>query len=209
MVNNKNNMTKDKLKTNSRFDALKSPSKNTKNQSHRVIRNKPRNKPKNKPSKIITQFTSKSEMFPELTAKPNTVTETKLNFAKAAKPIINDSVKKEDVKEGWVKINYGANNKIKYTYSKKDKKLPINSNNLTTNKGMDDEQYNMLENMVIRWEEYREHQNQMYEERSPFWNEKSLLEPLSDDCYSDTSESVESSICDTDEELDDLYDDLK
>jgi len=73
-------------------------------------------------------------------------------------------------------------------------------------KGLDAAQEASLYKLTERWQNYRDVQNNLYPNNSLYMNEKSLLEPLSDDCYeteSDYSESDES-----DEDPDEYNDDF-
>ena len=146
-------------------------------------------------------------MFPELATRDVKTRETNMNFANAAKPVITK--KEEEVKKGWVKITK-HNNKIKYTYNSSDKlEEKTKEPHIENTNGLDYEQQNKLHEIVMRWEEYRNNQNEMYEEASPYWHEKSLLDPLSDSNFSSSDESEsEQSITEDDDIYDDIYDDL-
>ena len=138
----------------------------------------------------------------------NETNSTHMNYAEVTKPV-ECTIEKNDVKEGWVKISL-ANNKIVYSKNKNDVKREMDIRNIKIPliNGLDNNQQNQLQDMVMRWETYRNNENEMYEEMSPFWHEKSLLDPLSDDCYSDMSDIDESSEEDIDEELEEYYDEL-
>lgn len=193
-----------KLIKNNRFEVLNEPSKSQKN------RNPQRRNSNNSNIKKtnILPFSDNLKAFPKLSgkdSKQNLTNEYELqnSYANVTKPIVTVFKKKNKVKPGWVKINI-ANNKIKYTRNTENKKTV----EVKTMNGLDEDQHLKLKNMVLSWEMYRNNQNEMYGESSPFWHEKSLLDPLSDDCYSDTEESEESSIEAMDDEYDELYDDI-
>tara|TARA_Y100000768_G_C23962573_1_gene676136 strand:+ start:211 stop:894 length:684 start_codon:yes stop_codon:yes gene_type:complete len=227
MTNNKNRVNslnnENYPKKNNRFDALKSePNKN--NQHSKMNRNDKRNRNKQKDkyiNMIIKKenvkkdqnklFSNNLEMFPELSLSKNHKNDTKeieTSYADITKPL-NVEKPKEEVKEGWVKI-VRKNNKTEFVY--KDTKKNIDESDLSDNAdnlvdGLDSKQSQELTNLVIRWENFRNEQNEKYEEDSPFWHEKSLLDDLSDDCYSSESES-ESDESSLDDDYYDYEDDM-
>ena len=147
-------------------------------------------------------------MFPELATLDVKTRETNMNFANAAKPVI--AKKEKEVKKGWVKITK-HNNKIKYTYnsSEKPEEKPKESHIETEETvGLDYKQQNKLQELVMKWEDYRNDQNEMYEETSPYWHEKSLLDPLSDSNFSSSDESESDQSITEDDDYGDIYDDL-
>lgn len=147
-------------------------------------------------------------MFPELATRDVKTRETNMNFVNAAKPVITK--KEEEVRKGWVNITK-HNNKIKYTYNSSDKseeKTKEPHVEIEETNCLDYEQQNKLQEIVIRWEDYRNEQNEMYEEASPFWHEKSLLDPLSDSNFSSSEESESEQSITEDDDYDDMYDDL-
>ena len=206
-----------KLTKNNRFDVLNESSKPQKNRNNQR-RNHNNSKTKyiktTKKTNIkktnIIPFSNNMEAFPSLSGTDknnnNKTNEKHNSYANETKPIVSVSSKKKEVEPGWVNINF-VDNKINYTRNTQYKNKKPDDEQKITN-GLDDEQHCKLENMVLRWETHRNKENEMYGESSLFWHEKSLLDPLSDDCYSDTEESYESSIEANDEEYDDLYDDI-
>jgi len=100
-------------------------------------------------------------------------------------------------------------NQTKYQYNKqtappRDDGGPTEDE--LSKKGLDAAQEASLYKLTERWQNYRDVQNNLYPNNSLYMNEKSLLEPLSDDCYeteSDYSESDES-----DEDPDEYNDDF-
>ncbi len=227
----KNNSTM--LKKNNRFDVLKETSvrrSNTRNQ------NKTNNPKKNRYQKgdnhyqkgdnhyqkgdnhyqknsnnNNVSFSNNYELFPELSTKDIATNEPKathMNYAEVTKPV-ECTIEKNEVQEGWVKISLD-DNKIVYSKNKNDvnREMDIRNIQIPLINGLDNYQQTQLQDMVMRWETYRNNQNEMYEEMSPFWHEKSLLDPLSDDCYSEPSDVDESSDEDMDEDLDEYYDEL-
>lgn len=207
-----------KLMKNNRFDVLNEPSKSQRNnERHNSNNSKSKNKNnfQNKNTKTtktnVIPFSNNMQAFPSLSGtdnKKNNTNTTSNNldnsYANVAKPIVSVSKKKNQVKPGWVNINF-VDNKINYTTNNQNKNT---DDEVKHTNGLDEEQHCKLKNMVLRWETYRNNENEMYGESSVFWHEKSLLDPLSDDCYSDTEESDESSIEAMDDEYDELYDDI-
>ena len=207
-----------KLMKNNRFDVLNVSSKSQRNNQRQNSNNsnsKNKNTKTNKTTKTtkknVLPFSNNLQAFPTLSGTDNKKNNTNTmpndldnSYANVAKPIVSVSKKKDEVKPGWVNINF-VDNKINYTRNTQNKKT--DDEQKMTN-GLDDEQHCKLKNMVLRWETHRNNENEMYGESSVFWHEKSLLDPLSDDCYSDTEESEESSIEAMDDEYDELYDDI-
>ena len=156
-------------------------------------------------------FSNNYELFPELSTRDiptNETNPTHMNYAEVTKPV-KCTIENNEVQEGWVKISL-TDNKIVYSKNKNDVKREIDSQNIQNPliDGLDNDQQTQLQDMVMRWETFRNNENEMYEEMSRFWHEKSLLDPLSDDCYSEPSDVDESSDEDMDEDLDEYYDDL-
>ena len=193
MVTN-TNMMNAKLTENSRFDILKEPTHN----------NRSSNRSSNRPNTNNRTFSNNLELFPELASRGVKTDETNMNFANAAQPIITK--KKEEVKKGWVKITR-TNKKIKYTYNTSDKseETPKELQIENETNGFDHKQQNKLQEIVMRWEGYRNHQNEMYEEASPYWHEKSMLDPLSDSNFSSSDESESEQSITEDDDHDDAY----
>ena len=57
---------------------------------------------------------------------------------------------------------------------------------------LSNDQKKELANLVNRWQNDRDFHNEYLEDKSPYWNEKSLLDPLSDDDYSSIEEDYQS-----------------
>ena len=156
-------------------------------------------------------FSNNYELFPELSTRDiptNETNPTHMNYAEVTKPV-KCTIENNEVQEGWVKISL-TDNKIVYSKNKNDVKREIDSQNIQNPliNGLDNDQQTQLQDMVMRWETFRNNENEMYEEMSRFWHEKSLLDPLSDDCYSESSDVDESSDEDMDEDLDEYYDEI-
>tara|TARA_Y100000741_G_scaffold364882_1_gene357506 strand:+ start:1338 stop:1994 length:657 start_codon:yes stop_codon:yes gene_type:complete len=216
-LNMRNNSAKapTKLMKNNRFDVLNEPSKSQRNnQRHNSNNSKSKNKntkTTKTTKKNVIPFSNNMQAFPSLSGTSNKKNDTNTttsdldnSYANVAKPFVPVSKKQNQVKPGWVNINF-VDNKINYTRNTENKKPDVE---VKTSNGLDEEQHCKLKNMVLRWETYRNNENEMYGESSVFWHEKSLLDPLSDDCYSDTDDSDESSIEAMDDEYDELYDDI-
>jgi hypothetical protein len=209
------------LTKNNRFEVLNEPSNSQRNNERHNSNNsnsksKNRNNFQNKNTKttktnVVLPFRNNLQAFPTLSGRDNknnntntTTSDLDNSYANVAKPIVSVSKKKNQVKSGWVNINF-VDNKINYTRNNENKNT---DDEVKPSNGLDDGQHCKLENMVLRWETFRNNENEMYGESSLFWHEKSLLDPLSDDCYSDTEVSEESSIEAMDDEYDEVYDDI-
>ena len=225
MKTNSTKTNSNMLKKNNRFEILKETSErrsNTRNQNRTKISKrhhyqkdnlyqKVDNHYQKNNSKNNLSFSDNYELFPELSTKEITTNETNsthMNYAEVTKPV-KCTIEKNEVQEGWVKMSL-VNNKFVYSKNKNDVKREMDIRNIQIPliNGLDNNQQNQLQDMVMRWENYRNNENEMYEEMSPFWHEKSLLDPLSDDCYSESSDIDESSDEDIDEELEEYYDEL-
>ena len=88
-----------------------------------------------------------------------------------------------DVKRGWVKISR-VNNKSVFKLGNKTRKYYIRK---TENTDADKKQAIIVnatfDNLVERWQNERDEMNEVMEDWSPYWNEKDLREPLSDNEY--------------------------
>ena len=217
----RNDSNATKLIKNNRFEILNEPSNTQRNNERHNSNNgyyknkntnftKATEKNENKKTNVVP-FSNNLQAFPTLCVTDNknnnqntTTNNLDNSYANVSKPIVSVSKKKDEVKPGWVNINF-VDNKINY---KRNTQIKKTYDEIKTSNGLDDGQHCKLENMVLRWETYRNNENEMYGENSLFWHEKSLLDPLSDDCYSDTEESDESSIEAMDDEYDELYDDI-
>ena len=214
------------LKKNNRFDVLKETSERRSNTRNQNKTKNPKRKhyqkggndyqkggkhyQKNSNNNNVS-FSNNYELFPELSTKDiptNETNPTHMNYAEVTKPV-ECTMEKNEVQEGWVKISL-VDNKIVYSKNKNDVKREMDIRNIQIPliNGLDNDQQTQVQDMVMRWETFRNNENEMYEEMSPFWHEKSLLDPLSDDCYSEPSDVDESSDEDMDEDLDEYYDDL-
>ena len=101
------------------------------------------------------------------------------------------------LKRGWVKISK-VNNKTVFKYGKKTRKYIRKTDNMN-----EDEKYAIIvnatfNNLVERWQNERDEMNEVMEDWSPYWNEKDLREPLSDNEYEST---------DSEDDYDNDYDD--
>ena len=213
------------VRMNTRFDVLKEPKKTNMVESTKEFNNfgnKMRHNSKRTKSYVTSSrsklkengFTmNKTELhnaFPRLanTQKKSTPTPTTMNFAEATRPEELDENNVDEVDPGWVKLTR-VNNKTQCQYNKQSSASASASATTTeevSRNGLDASQQEGLYKLTEHWQNYRDQQNTLYPNSSPFMNEKSLLDPLSDDCYeteSDYSESDESI-----EDPDELYDDM-
>ena len=212
--------TKDlKAPMNNRFDVLKEPEKARSSEftkrSRGGISSGMRRRSKRAESAAASskpnEFRMRHNAFPELGKSQSAASQenaTNMNFAEATKPeeFIGNIV--DEVDPGWVKLTRN-DNKTKYQYNNqiappRDDGGPTEDE--LSQKGLDAAQEASLYKLTERWQNYRDVQNLLYPNNSLYTNEKSLLEPLSDDCYeteSDYSESDES-----DEDPDEYNDDF-
>jgi hypothetical protein len=106
-----------------------------------------------------------------------------------------------DVKRGWVKISR-VNNKSVFKLGNKTRKYYIRK---TNNTDADKKQAIIVnatfDNLVERWQNERDEMNEVMEDWSPYWNEKDLREPLSDNEYesSDTEDDYDNNYNDYDD----------
>ena len=106
-----------------------------------------------------------------------------------------------DVKRGWVKISR-VNNKSVFKLGNKTRKYYIRK---TENTDADKKQAIIVnatfDNLVERWQNERDEMNEVMEDWSPYWNEKDLREPLSDNEYesSDTEDDYDNNYNDYDD----------
>ena len=212
--------TKDlKAPMNNRFDVLREPEKTRSSEFTKRPRGgissgmRRRNKRAESAaaSSKPNEFRMQHNAFPELGKSQSAASQenaTNMNFAEATRPeeFIGNIV--DEVDPGWVKLTRN-DNKTKYQYNKqtappRDDGGPTEDE--LSKKGLDAAQEASLYKLTERWQNYRDVQNHLYPNNSLYTNEKSLLEPLSDDCYeteSDYSESDES-----DEDPDEYNDDF-
>ncbi len=163
---------------------------NNKNSKY-IPPNKRRNGRKNKVDN--NSFNNDTKNFPELSSssysksKENTK-EDSINFASLFK---KKEKKVYDVKPGWVKITRNNKKKV-FKYGKSTKKYYINK---TENMDEDTKQALLinktLNNLIERWQNERDEINDVFEQWSPYWNEKNLREPLSDNEYETSDEEQE------------------
>ena len=211
--------TKDlKAPMNNRFDVLKEPEKAKSSEftkrSRGGISSGMRRRSKRAESAAASskpnEFRMNHNAFPELGKSHSAASQenaTNMNFAEATKPEEFAGNIVDEVDPGWVKLTRN-DNKTKYQYNKQTE--PPRNDGPTeaelSQKGLDEAQEAALYKLTERWQNYRDVQNNLYPNNSLYMNEKSLLEPLSDDCYeteSDYSESDES-----DEDPDEYNDDF-
>ena len=212
--------TKDlKAPMNNRFDVLREPEKARSSEFTKRPRGgissgmRRRNKRAESAaaSSKPNEFRMQHSAFPELGKSQSAASQenaTNMNFAEATKPEEFAGNIVDEVDPGWVKLTRN-DNKTKYQYNKqtappRDDGGPTEDE--LSKKGLDAAQEASLYKLTERWQNYRDVQNNLYPNNSLYTNEKSLLEPLSDDCYeteSDYSESDES-----DEDPDEYNDDF-
>lgn len=212
--------TKDlKAPMNNRFDVLKEPEKTRSSEFTKRprggissgMRRRSKRAESAAASSKPNEFRMQHSAFPELGKSQSAASQenaTNMNFAEATKPEEFAGNIVDEVDPGWVKLTRN-DNKTKYQYNKqtapqRDAGEPTEDE--LSKKGLDAAQEASLYKLTERWQNYRDVQNNLYPNNSLYMNEKSLLEPLSDDCYeteSDYSESDES-----DEDPDEYNDDF-
>lgn len=212
--------TKDlKAPMNNRFDVLKEPEKTRSSEFTKRprggigsgMRRRSKRAESAAASSKPNEFRMQHSAFPELGKSKSAASQenaTNMNFAEATKPEEFTGNIVDEVDPGWVKLTRN-DNKTKYQYNKqtappRDDGGPTEDE--LSKKGLDAAQEASLYKLTERWQNYRDVQNNLYPNNSLYTNEKSLLEPLSDDCYeteSDYSESDES-----DEDPDEYNDDF-
>ena len=211
--------TKDlKAPMNNRFDVLKEPEKAKSSEFTKRprggissgMRRRSKRAESAAASSKPNEFRMQHNAFPELGKSHSAASQendTNMNFAEATKPEEFTGNIVDEVDPGWVKLTRN-DNKTKYQYNNQTEQ-PRNdrpTEDELSQKGLDAAQEASLYNLTERWQNYRDEQNDLYPNNSLYMNEKSLLEPLSDDCYeteSDYSESDES-----DEDPDECNDDF-
>ena len=212
--------TKDlKAPMNNRFDVLKEPEKTRSSEFTKRprggissgMRRRSKRAESAAASSKPNEFRMQHSAFPELGKSQSAASQenaTNMNFAEATKPEEFAGNIVDEVDPGWVKLTRN-DNQTKYQYNKqtapqRDAGGPTEDE--LSKKGLDAAQEASLYKLTERWQNYRDVQNNLYPNNSLYMNEKSLLEPLSDDCYeteSDYSESDES-----DEDPDEYNDDF-
>tara|TARA_Y100000389_G_scaffold202767_1_gene249095 strand:+ start:3339 stop:3749 length:411 start_codon:yes stop_codon:yes gene_type:complete len=104
--------------------------------------------------------------------------------------------KKEDVEEkkkillkpGWIMLKKKSNKQKEEPVQEE----PVQEETVQEETNDINEDINKnLTALVERWQYERDCINEVYEENSPYWNEKSLLDPLSDDDLESESEEEE------------------
>lgn len=192
------------VRTNTRFDVLKEPEKTKEPRQPRrradsnATSSRANKKPRAKPQqKLFTMSNADHHnAFPELASSQKSPSSmpTTMDFAEATRPEELTGNIVADVDPGLV-ILTRASKKPQY----KDKNQPATTStpqeDELSRKGLDASQEASLYMLTERWQKYRDMQNELYPNTSLYMNEKSLLDPLSDDCYdsdSDYSESDES-----------------
>ena len=182
----------------------KSYSSNNNNNNKYVPPNK-RNVSKNNVDN--NTFKNDNKSFP-LLASSSGSKDTKTNSMKSQNVNMNFVSlfkKKEkkvcDVKRGWLKISK-VNNKTVFKLGNKTRKYYIRkSDNMDEDKKQDLIINATLDNLVERWQNDRDVMNEVMEDWSPYWNEKDLREPLSDNEYesSDTEDDYDNNYNDYDD----------
>lgn len=203
-------MHKNPLPRNTRFDILKNDEANpfmqrrTKSYPNMsTIRDRDRDRNAgNKLRRINSaRFESKSRikykprldvnsmtMFPQL---GKIVTSPKISRGPSFSKIIQnleestDTVDKNPIKKGWVRLTKGRENRVKFEYNYEEEE------SMEDNEDYHDSAQKVMTSMVHRWQDYRDYQNETYGDMSPYWNTGSLLESQSEDedDYLDDSES--------------------
>jgi hypothetical protein len=95
-----------------------------------------------------------------------------LDFASILKGELEDE-KKCNVKPGYVRL-YFVENKIMKEWGPEDTRY----REFKENEGL--RQQKIINNMIKRWQNYRDEQNELYSDRSEFWNKASLLDITND-----------------------------
>lgn len=185
--NNKKNNNNKYVPPNKRNGGKKNGSKN--NVDNNTFKNDNKNFP------VLTSSSGSKDKNTNSMKSPNVNMDVNVDFASLFK-------KKEkkvcDVKRGWVKISR-VNNKSVFKLGKKTRKYYIRK---TDNTDADKKQAIIVnatfDNLVERWQNERDEMNKVMEDWSPYWNEKDLREPLSDNEYEST---------DSEDDYDNDYDD--
>ena len=188
---------------------LKNNRNNRNNRNNKYI---PPNKRDNKKNVNNNTFSNDKKNFPILTSSydlkkttdiTNSTPKQNMNFASLFKK--KKDKKKYDVKPGWVKISK-VNNKNVYKYGR----VATNNYNMDNNKMQKEVINNTFNNLIERWQNERDKINEVLEQWSPYWNEKDLREPLSDNEYESSvnDEDYENESMDYDEYDDDYYSDF-
>jgi hypothetical protein len=201
---------KDEIKKNTRFDSLKPDERKEVNpflekKSKKVERKSPKNRSytknifreiKEKPKEKIPTLTE--ENYPSLNNKKIVKKENTLNFANVVKDKENKPVKKNEntVAPGWVVLSKDKNtNKVIINYGAETenmKKLKIMNMKRDADKCK-----KLFEQMLKKWQEYRDIDIEFLGDRSEFYGLPSLLdaeawiEDEEEEEYSDGSESEE------------------
>ena len=103
-----------------------------------------------------------------------------MSYASLFKKEVVEEKKKTLLKPGWIMLEKKSNKQKEEIVQEETNDInedPINYKNLTA--------------LVERWQYERDCLNEVLEENSPYWNEKSLLDPLSDDDLESESEEEE------------------
>ena len=188
--NNKKNNNNKYVPPNKRNGGKKNGSKN--NVDNNTFKNDNTNFP------VLTSSSGSKDKNTNSMKSPNVNMDVNVDFASLFK-------KKEkkvcDVKRGWVKISR-VNNKSVFKLGKKTRKYYIRK---TDNTDADKKQAIIVnatfDNLVERWQNERDEMNKVMEDWSPYWNEKDLREPLSDNEYesSDTEDDYDNNYNDYDD----------
>jgi hypothetical protein len=197
------------LKTNSRFESLKSsaPSDNSFTRpSSRYGRDAPRSR--NTGSKSFVEFkkepkkefSAKAEMFPTLQqakVKKETTETPTLDFTSALKRKKKTKKKWEgtrmEANPGWVVLYYDECGRMQRVYGEGASEMIETP---TPNRAA------ILNRMVARWQERRDYLNETHGSLSPYYGQKSLLEEPDEDDYDNWGDNGS----DVDGEPDDDFD---
>ena len=177
-INNESNRFKNK---SNRF---KNKSDRFKNKSDR-FKNKEYLPPNKRNNENESNIIINNKNFPELVSNTKNIINKNSNIDFAS--LFRKKEKKiQKVKPGWVKISK-INNQTLFEYGKQK----------VQTKTIDEEteQKNLinitLDNLIERWQNERDELNEVLGDSSPYWNERNLREPLSDNEYSTEEESEE------------------
>lgn len=200
---------KDEMKKNTRFDSLKSAERKEVNlflekKSKKVERKSPKNRSDAK--NVFREIKEKTkekfsilteESFPSLNNEKIVKKENTLNFAGVAKHEEKKSEKKKEktVAPGWVVLSKDKKtNKVIINYGPETENMKkIKVMNM---KREQDKCNKIFNQMILRWQEYRDIDIEFLGDRSEFYGLPSLLDPLAwmddeEEEYSDESETEE------------------
>ena len=150
-------------------------------------------KRRNKVKNLQQVNTNNLEDFPDLSSKqPATSRETTLDFGALIREDVNPIT--DDVEPGFVKVYRDSHTgKSIIDGNSQDKKRHYEEVvDVIQPSGLSISQEQQLENLVARWQTYRDSMDDKYGEQSPYYGMKRLTDPLSDDDYESDVESEHS-----------------